>query len=81
MHLVCSHLISVDKQTDDLLHLPSVAGNINYRSELLIWAPLCEKVPDVLSRCHTKRRTGARCRARPSFGMTPTFQKMKIKIK
>ncbi len=35
-----------------------------------------EKVPKVLSRCHTKRRTG---RARPSFGMTPTFQKKKKK--
>ncbi len=36
------------------------------------WAVLCEKVPNVLSRCHTKRRTGARGRAHPSFGMTPT---------
>ncbi len=36
------------------------------------WAALCE-VPNVLSRCHTKRRTGARGSARPSFGMTPTF--------
>ncbi len=35
------------------------------------------KTPNVLSRCHTKRRTGARGRARPSFGMTPTFQKKK----
>ncbi len=26
-----------------------------------------------LSRCHTKRRMGARGRAHPSFGMTPTF--------
>ncbi len=32
-----------------------------------------EKAPYGLSRCHTKRRTGARGRARPSFGMTPTF--------
>ncbi len=37
------------------------------------WAALHEKVPNVLSRCHTKRRTGARGRARPTFGMTPTF--------
>ncbi len=35
------------------------------------WVALREKVPDVLSCCHTKRRTGARGRARPSFGMTP----------
>ena len=28
---------------------------------------------NVLSHCHTKRRTGARGRARPSFDMTPTF--------
>ncbi len=37
------------------------------------WAAWSEKVPNVLSRCHTKKRTGARGRARPSFGMTPTF--------
>ncbi len=36
-----------------------------------MWAALHEKVPNVLSRCHTKRRTGARGHARPSFGMTP----------
>ena len=40
-----------------------------------------KKVPYGLSRCHTKRRTGARGRARPSFGMTPTFQKKKKKKK
>ncbi len=45
------------------------------------WAALREKVPNVLSRCHTKIRTGARGRARPSFGMTPTFQKKKKKPK
>ncbi len=39
----------------------------------IIWAALHKKVPNVLSRCHTKRRTGARGRAPPSFGMTPTF--------
>ena len=33
-----------------------------------------------LSRCHTKRRTGARSHARPSFGVTPTFPKKKKKI-
>ena len=38
------------------------------------WAVLCEKVPNLLSRCHTKRRLGGHGRARPSFGMTPTFQ-------
>ena len=46
-----------------------------------IWAALREKVPNVLSHCHTKRRTGARGRARPSFGMTPTYQKKKKKSK
>ena len=40
-----------------------------------IWAVLREKVPNVLSRCHTKRRTGTHGRARPSFGMTPTVKK------
>ena len=42
---------------------------------MIIWAALRKKVPNVLSRCHTstKRRTGARGRARLSFGMTPTF--------
>ncbi len=46
------------------------------------WAALREKVPNVLSRCQTKRRMGARGRAHPSFqsfGMTPTFQKKKKK--
>ncbi len=38
------------------------------------------KVPNILSRCHAKCRTGARGHARPSFGMTPTFQ-LKIKKK
>ena len=36
---------------------------------------LHEKVPNGPSRCHTKRRMGARGCAHPSFGMTPTFQK------
>ena len=45
----------------------------------VIWAASSEKVPNVLSRCHTKRRTGAHGRALPSFGMTPTFQKWKKK--
>ena len=36
------------------------------------WAASRKKVPIVLSRFHTKRRTGARCHARPSFGVTPT---------
>ncbi len=40
---------------------------------LFIWAALREKVPNVLSRCHTKRRTGAQGHARPSFGTTLTF--------
>ncbi len=38
-----------------------------------IWAPLCEKVPNALSRCHTKRRMVAHGHAHPSFGMTLTF--------
>ena len=41
------------------------------------WTVLHEKVLNVLSHCHTKRRTGALGHARPSFGMTPTFQKRK----
>ncbi len=45
------------------------------KKNINIWAALHEKVPNVLSR-HTKRRMG---RARPSFGMTPTFQKKKKK--
>ena len=42
-----------------------------------MWAALRENVPNVLSRCHTKRKMGARGRARPSFGMTLTFHKKK----
>ncbi len=38
-------------------------------SVMVLW----KKVPNVLSRRHTKRRTGARGCARPSFGMTPDF--------
>ncbi len=41
------------------------------------WAALREKVLNVLSLCHTKRRTGTHGHARSSFGMTPTFQKKK----
>ncbi len=37
----------------------------------------CKKVPNDLSQCHTKRRIGARGRAHPSFGMTPTVPKKK----
>ncbi len=33
-----------------------------------------ENRPLGLCRCHTKRRIGARGRAHPSFGMTPTFR-------
>ena len=35
-----------------------------------MWPALREKVPNVLSHCHTKRRMPVH----PSFGMTPTFQ-------
>ncbi len=51
-------------------HNPSCHGRKGYT-----WAVLHEKVPSGLSCCHTKRRTVAR----PSFGMTPTFQKKKSK--
>ena len=37
---------------------------------VLIWAVLHKKVPNALSRCHTKRRTDAYGRAHPSNGMT-----------
>ncbi len=37
------------------------------------WAALREKIPYVLSRCHTKGRMGACGRAHLSFGMIPTF--------
>ncbi len=59
-------------------------NNFKYRGVGLyetIWAALREKVPNVLSRCHTKRRTGARGRDRPSFGMTPTFLNFFLKKK
>ncbi len=35
----------------------------------IVWVALCKKVPNVLSHCHTKRRTGARGRTHPSFGI------------
>ncbi len=47
----------------------------------VIWVALRKKVPNVLSRCHTKRKTDACGSACPSFGMTPTFQKKKKKKK
>ncbi len=62
-------------------------GEFHYSFQLTLqrqpdtWASLREKVPNVLTRCQTKRRTGARGRASPSFGMTPTFQKKKKKWK
>ncbi len=37
------------------------------------WAASRKEVPNVLSLCHTKRRTGMLGRARPSFGTIPTF--------
>ena len=40
------------------------------------WTASRKKVPYVLSRCHAKRRMGAR----PSFGMTLTCQKKKKKV-
>ncbi len=46
-----------------------------------IRAALCEKVPYGLSRCHTKRRTGARGRACNYFGIPPTLKKKKKKKK
>ncbi len=36
-----------------------------------MWAALREKVPNVLSRCHTKRRMDG-LPVHPSFGMTTT---------
>ncbi len=53
------------------------AKHVLDRTLIIKWAELSKKVPNVLSRCHTKRRTGARGRARPSFGMKPTFLKKK----
>ncbi len=50
-----------------------IKSSILIRLLLNIWAASRKKVPNVLSRCHTKRRTGVWGRARPSFGMTPTF--------
>ncbi len=38
-----------------------------------------EKVPNGLSRCHTKKRMGVRGCAHPSVSMSPTFQKKKSK--
>ncbi len=46
-----------------------------------IWAKILGKVPNVLSRCHTKRRVGVLGRACPSFGMSPTFPKKRRKKK
>ncbi len=39
-----------------------------------IWAASRKNVPNVLSRCHTKRRMGTCGLAHPSFGMTQTYQ-------
>ena len=53
---------------------PSIAYHVIEITLSVIWAKLCEKVPNVLSRCHTKRRTGPRG---PYFGLTPTLKKNK----
>ncbi len=45
-----------------------------YRVTFGIWVASCEKVPNVLSRCHTKRRMCVCGSAHPSFGMTPTWK-------
>ena len=39
------------------------------------------KVPNGLSRCHTKKGTGVHGRAHPSFGMTLTLKKKNEKRK
>ena len=48
---------------------------------LLVRAAARERVPNVLSRCHTKRRTSVCGRARPSFGIKPTYKKKRKKNK
>ncbi len=47
----------------------------------IIWDAVREKDPNVLSRCHTKKRMGARGHTWPPFGMSPTVQKRKKKKK
>ena len=49
-----------------------VEVQVNIKNAHHIWAASHKKVPNVLSRCHTKRRMGARGRAHPSYGMTTT---------
>ena len=49
------------------------------KHELEIWVVLRKTVPNALSWCHTKRRTGAHGRVHPSLSMTPKFQKKKKK--
>ncbi len=44
--------------TDCSLHKVSHCN----RNASIIWAVLCEIVPNVLSRCHNKRKMCARCR-------------------
>ncbi len=41
----------------------SVSFYIHYN----LWAAVCKKVPNVLSRCHTKRRMDGYIPTRPSF--------------
>ena len=57
--------------TINIQHFPMWAYRLSHMAS---WAALCEKVPNGLSRCHTKRRMGARGRTHPSFGRThPSF--------
>ncbi len=42
-----------------LVHLCPYMSTVSHLTALLIWPALREKVPNVLSRCHTKRRAGA----------------------
>ena len=44
------------------------------QSARLFLCALRQKVPNGLSRCHTKRRMGVRGHTHPSFGMTLTLQ-------
>ena len=51
-----------------------VGGEIP-RSRAPNWVAVHEKASYVLSRCHTKRRTGARGRDRPFFFKSVSYQK------
>ncbi len=76
-HTFCSGILgktdlaaqTIVMQIEVFVYVVSTLQNIRWTRPDTIhnWAAFCEKVPNILSRCHTKRVTSMRGRTHPSF--------------